>query len=155
MRPNGLENIKLFYAEIAKFWQDGSMHTRTECARCFRCIVNGGNDPDVLKSDQVEWKSDGFTSQVTDMIFVNTLIRDSGALDSFVAEFLRTVGDTMLEKSSFLKASATLTKFQTRKNVNQNDDSDEEGYTVDEFNANFQTNTSSNNSIKRNLSKMI
>ena len=128
------------------------MHTRTECARCFRCIVNGGNDPDVLKSDQVEWKSDGFTSQVTDMIFVNTLIRDSGALDSFVAEFLRTVGDTMLEKSSFLKASATLTKFQTRKNVNQNDDSDEEGYTVDEFNANFQTNTSSNNSIKRNLS---
>lgn len=126
MRPSGFDNIKAFYAELSKFWESGNVFARIECSRCFNCIVNGGRDTSVLKADQAEWKSDGFTAQVTDITFVFSLIRESGALGATITEFHRTVEDLTAEKLKFLRVSSSLTKMQAKKNVNQTDDSDDE-----------------------------
>eukprot|EP01041_Mallomonas_annulata_P000888 gene888-1723_t len=126
MRPTGLENIKALYFELSNVWENGTMFIRTECARCFRVIVNGGRDPDILKADYIEWKSDGLTAQVTDISFIQSLIRESGALEAIVREFHRAADQLTENKTDFFKASATLSKIQTRKNISQDDDSDDE-----------------------------
>ena len=87
LRSPCVEIIKEYFFEICKFWLHGDALRNAEITRCFRCQVNGGVDPAVLKADVQRWVSDGLRVQVTDRIYLQTLLRDAGVVDFLVDVF--------------------------------------------------------------------
>ena len=55
LRLKSIELINAYFREITLFWVDGDAKVSIEVAKCFRCLLNSGKDPDVLRADQVEW----------------------------------------------------------------------------------------------------
>lgn len=83
--------MKLFYKTITIFSQDGDSHLKSEVIHCFRCIVNGGKDPVVLRADLTTWKSKTQKVQITDIKFIQSLIRDSSVIEFISTELLDSV----------------------------------------------------------------
>ena len=88
--------MKLFYKAIAAFCLDADNELKRAVVHCFRCIVGGGNDPLVLRSEAVASKVKKNRVAVTDTAFLQSLIRDSAIIDFIVLEFLESVD--ILEK---------------------------------------------------------
>lgn len=80
--------IKAYFLELCYFWTEDDPVLNGEVTKCFRSIVNGGLDPTILKGDIQKWKDDGFRKQVTDKIYLQTLLRDSTAVSHLVKGFL-------------------------------------------------------------------
>ena len=80
--------IKGYFLELCSFWDDNDPILNAEIGKCFRSIVNGGLDPTILKEDIKKWDDDGFRKQVTDRVYLQTLLRDSTAVNSLVKGFL-------------------------------------------------------------------
>ncbi len=97
LRSTSVEVIKRYFYELSLFWSyevDGvpaEQAQNSEITKCFRCIVNGGLDPAILKADIADqkWQSDGFRVQVTDTIYLQTQLRESGVVAALVTHFLR------------------------------------------------------------------
>ena len=83
-----MDIIKAYCLELCYFWADGDPVLNSEITKCFRSIVNGGLDPTILKGDIQKWEDDGFRKQVTDKIYLQTLLRDSTAVSRLVKGFL-------------------------------------------------------------------
>lgn len=81
-----MESIKKLFFEITKFFSV-DVGARKDIAICFRCIISCGVDPTVLKADAVEWVSDGYSAQIKDIQYIQTLFRDSSAIDAVVEQF--------------------------------------------------------------------
>jgi len=88
LRSKSIEMIKDYMKEITLFWVHGDSRRNTEIAKCFRCIVNGGLDPCILKADIVKWTSDGLRVQVAERVYLQTLLRESKTVDVLVDCFL-------------------------------------------------------------------
>lgn len=88
--------MKLFYKAIAAFCIDADNELKRAVVHCFRCIVGGGNDPLVLRVEAVASKVKKNKVAVTDIAFLQSLIRDSAIIDFIVLEFLESVD--ILEK---------------------------------------------------------
>lgn len=88
LRQSSVDAIMAYMLEICMFWVPGDAVRNAEIARCFRCIVNGGVDPTTLKVDLQKWVSeDGLRVQVTDRVYLQKLLRESGAVDFLVDAF--------------------------------------------------------------------
>ena len=88
LKPENVDIIKVYYREISKFWPICDVKAKIEVASTFRCIVNCGIDPTILKVDIVPWETDGTKTQVNDQLYLHTLLRESGTIDAVVEEFL-------------------------------------------------------------------
>ena len=131
LRSVGIEDIKKLFLQITKFFEV-DINSRKAVAICFRCIVSGGIDPTALKADAVEWVSDGNTSaQIKDTNYIQTLFRESGAVDEVVLQFQWCVDAYLYELSEFLSASQTVdgsgSPLRSPGGGNAQDDSDDEG----------------------------
>lgn len=82
LRPDGIANIKQFFLELSSFLPLGclSLHARAAGVKAFRCIAHGGVDPTVLQEDVPQYSPKDNSLQVTDTIYLQTLIRDCGAV---------------------------------------------------------------------------
>ena len=87
LKPECTESIRAYFKEVSKFWLVCEQKSRVEIASALRCIVNGGTDPTILKADVVKWESDGTRTQVTDKLYIQTLLREGLAIDAIVEEF--------------------------------------------------------------------
>ena len=88
LRQSSVDAIMEFMNEICRFWVEGDPIRNAEITKCFRCLVNGGVDPTVLKVDLKQWTSaDGLKVQVTDRVYLQKLLRESGAVDFLVDAF--------------------------------------------------------------------
>ena len=116
LRAPGIAKQCAYYVEVAKFYSEDDVDIKIELTRCFRCIINGGVDPTILRSEIVLWESDGLRVQVTDKLFIQKLIRDSDALQMISSEFLQNVEKYYNSASEF----ALITKKdEKRTNVTQ------------------------------------
>ena len=88
LKAPSVDIIKAYFLELCYFWTEGDPVLNSEVSKCFRSIVNGGVDPTILKGDIQKWKDDGFRKQVTDKIYLQTLLRDSSAVSHLVQGFL-------------------------------------------------------------------
>lgn len=109
LRSANVELIKEYFYEICKFWIDGDALRNSEIARCFRCIVNGGLDPTVLKVDIQKWTSDGLRVQVTDRVYLQTLLRDGGVVD-LMADYYKSSAELYCEEFHMLWESMPKSK---------------------------------------------
>jgi len=87
LRSVSVDVIKEYMFEVSKFWLHGDSLRNAGIIRCFRSMVNGGVDPTILKVDVQKWVSDGLRVQVTDRVYLQTLLRDSGVVDFVVDAF--------------------------------------------------------------------
>jgi len=100
LRTTSIELIKRYFYELTTFWSydtDGVIAEQalnSEITKSFRCIVNGGLDPAILKADiaDAKWQNDGFRVQVTDAMYLQTQLRESGAVSALVQHFLHSAG---------------------------------------------------------------
>jgi hypothetical protein len=83
-----VDAIKAYFLELCAFWDETDPVLNCEIAKCFRSVANGGLDPTILKEDIKAWQIDGFRKQVTDKIYLQTLLRDSTAVSQLVKGFL-------------------------------------------------------------------
>lgn len=93
------EKIGKFYQQIALFWNIPDIKMGIEVCRCFRCIVNAGVDPTLLRIDQPQWETDGLKLQILDKLFIQSILRDSGVLLSIVSKFLIVVESFVRESN--------------------------------------------------------
>jgi hypothetical protein len=92
--------MKDFYRELSCFWDFPDIEISISLSRCFRCILNGGSNPYVLRADLVQWESDGTKTQVTDKVFLQDIVRESLAIDKIIEDFgraMNSVGEGMTE----------------------------------------------------------
>ena len=92
LRVKGMADIKSFYKAIALYCVDADIGLKSEVVRCFRCIINAGQDPGSLKSDVTSWKSkEGNKVQIKDTTFIQSLIRECSIIEFVASEFLKSV----------------------------------------------------------------
>ena len=84
----GLAQIKRFFTKLSSLWSVGNAKCKIKIGKCFRCIVHGGKDPAVLRSLQKRYVPDGFRQRVTDTGFLIKCLRESGAVENVVHEFI-------------------------------------------------------------------
>lgn len=119
LRTTSIELIKRYFYELTTFWsydtdgQPAEQVLNSEITKSFRCIVNGGLDPAILKADiaDAKWENDGFRVQVTDAIYLQTQLRESGAITAMVQHFLHSAEQYENEfdkHTAFLEAAAAL-----------------------------------------------
>jgi hypothetical protein len=84
-------NIVTFYIELAKIWEICDMRTRITLASTFRCIVNGGVDPRILKVDVTPFAPQDDRTPMADKVYIQGLLRESGVTCTIVREFLVSV----------------------------------------------------------------
>lgn len=102
----GFAQIKRFFAKLSSLWQVSSAVGKIKIGKCLRCIVKGGKDPTVLRSLHREWAPDGFRLRITDTSFLIKCLRESGALEVVVQEFLN-VSDTLHYNAATLSAPSS------------------------------------------------
>ena len=122
-----MADIKSFYKALALYCVDADIGLKSEVVRCFRCIINAGQDPGSLKSDVTSWKSkEGNKVQIKDTTFIQSLIRECSIIEFVASEFLKSVEifeehSLKFEESSLLytnnigKAQGKKSKKQTLK----------------------------------------
>jgi hypothetical protein len=96
LRSHVQDNIRKYYIELARLWEVCDPRTRINIANTFRCIVNGGVDPRILKVDIVPFESYDDRTPMTDKKFIQGLLRDSGVVNTIVGEFLSAVSNMSL-----------------------------------------------------------
>ena len=103
--------MKIFYKAIAIFCLDADDQLKSEVVHCFRCIVNGGKDPLVLRADVNIWKSKGGNRvQITDTSFIQKLIRECDIIEFIVTEFLDSVTALERDAKDFEESSLLYTR---------------------------------------------
>jgi len=114
LRAPGIAKQHSYYIEVAKFYNEDDVDIKIEVTRCFRCIINGGIDPTILRSEIIPWENDGLRVQVTDKMFIQKLIRDSDALKMISSEFLDNVEKYYYDATEF----ALITNKEEKKSNN-------------------------------------
>ena len=68
LRSPSIDVVRRYFYELTQFWSNDDLLLTAEITKTFRCIVNGGLDPSILKADakDAQWVSDGFRVQVQD-----------------------------------------------------------------------------------------
>ena len=111
LRVKGMADMKIFYKAIAIFCVDADDQLKSEVVHCFRCIINGGKDPLVLRADVNLWKSKGGNRvQITDTSFIQTLIRECDIIEFVVVEFLDSVAALERSATDFEKSALLYTQ---------------------------------------------
>lgn len=101
LRSESVHKIGLYYCELANFWLGADMLLATEVTKMFRCLINGGSDPTILRCDRKEWKgdNDGTRQAVLDKSYIMNIVRESRTIDVIVGKF----NDSVTElKEAFL-----------------------------------------------------
>ena len=88
LKPECRICIHEFYQRLSNFYIVKDIQMKILIIKCFRCIVNGGEDPYILKADLIPWESDGTKTQVVDKDYLQNAIREGGAIDNIVSDFL-------------------------------------------------------------------
>lgn len=131
LRAKGLEYICAYLRSVATFWDCNDTRLKTEVARCFQCIVSGGEDPTVLRADRIIWVGDGTKLQVTEKSFIQNLMRESCALEAVVEQYNESI-DNYVSISEIVRGETVPNLIKTKNgetqnnNNNNNDDSDDE-----------------------------
>jgi hypothetical protein len=84
----GYAQIKRFFSKFSSLWEICTPVNQTKVAKCFRCVVNGGRDPTVLRALQRDWQPEGMRLRITDQSFIQKVLRECGAIDIIVSQFL-------------------------------------------------------------------
>jgi hypothetical protein len=128
LRAKGLEYICSYLRSVATFWNCSDTRLKTEVARCFQCIVSGGEDPTVLRADRVIWIGDGTKLQVTEKSFIQNLMRESCALEAVVEQYNESI-DCYILISEIVRSESSPNVLETKSGETQNnndDDSDDD-----------------------------
>jgi hypothetical protein len=80
-----MERIRKFYLTLAKFTQIGNLVCRSACMKTFRCILNAGVDPTLIHEPPPVLSTDT-SSPIIDKVYIQNLIRESGAVELIAAE---------------------------------------------------------------------
>jgi len=84
----GYIDIKRFYSKLSTLWAVSNSTNKIKLGKCFRCIVNGGRDPSILRSMQKEWISEDNRLRITDAGFIQKAFRESGSLHIVAAQLI-------------------------------------------------------------------
>ena len=129
LRVKGMADMKIFYKAIAIFCLDADDQLKSEVVHCFRCIINGGKDPLILRADVSLWKSKGGNRvQITDTSFIQTLIRECDIIEFVVVEFLDSVAALERNAMDFEKSSLLYTRSLGESQENDEDFPKHQGY---------------------------
>ena len=126
LRAPGITKQCSYYVGIAKFWEQDDVDIKIEVTRAFRCIINGGIDPTILRSEIVTWESDGLRVQVTDKAFIQKLIRDCDALQMISTELLINVEKYYYDSVDFSNITMNSTKSKPNEQKTNAYDSDDD-----------------------------
>lgn len=114
--------VRAYFLELCSFWDEKDPVLNAEIGKCFRSIVNGGLDPTILKKDVKKWESDGIRKQVTDRVYLQTLLRDSTAVNSLVRGFL---GGCEAYEAEFDRVNAALEAIAIREKEKEKERQDQ------------------------------
>ena len=84
----GLIKVENFYSKLSSIWDICDLTSKIKLGNCFRCIANGGIDPNILRCDIKTWVPDGYKQKVTDKQFIQKVFRETVTLEVIVYEFL-------------------------------------------------------------------
>lgn len=84
----GYIDIKRFYSKLSTLWAVSNSTNKIKLGKCFRCIVNGGRDPSILRSMQKEWISEDNRLRITDAGFIQKAFRESGSLHIVTSQLI-------------------------------------------------------------------
>ena len=84
----GYIDIKRFYSKLSTLWAVSNSTNKIKLGKCFRCIVNGGRDPSILRSMQKEWIPEDNRLRITDAGFIQKAFRESGSLHIVAAQLI-------------------------------------------------------------------
>ncbi|KAJ1380575.1 hypothetical protein B484DRAFT_32583, partial [Ochromonadaceae sp. CCMP2298] len=84
----GYAQCKRFFSKFSSLWEVCQPAVQTKLAKALRCVVNGGRDPTVLRALQRDWQPEGMRLRITDQSFLQRVLRESGAVDTIVQQFL-------------------------------------------------------------------
>jgi len=126
LRSTGIERIKAFYAKLVEFISIGNLSTRHICVKTFRCIANGGIDPAMLKEDIPQTSPKETACQVTDTIYIQNLIRESGAVEVIAAGLHGAFTDYASKMEELREITSQLAAAMSTRRRKQRPDSDED-----------------------------
>ena len=106
LRAESVHRMGLFYNELANFWVGADVLLATEVTKMFRCLINGGSDPTILRCDRKEWKgdNDGTRQAVLDKAYIQTIVRESRTIDFIVGKFNDSVTELKEAYTAFQRA---------------------------------------------------
>jgi hypothetical protein len=107
LRVKGVTDIKKFFKALTAFSIDANNELKIEIVHCLRCIINGGKDSLVLRTDVVPAKVRKNKVPITDTSFIQSLVRDCSIIDFIVLEFQNST-DNFEKATSDLAESSML-----------------------------------------------
>lgn len=122
LRPDKIANIKTYFFELSLFIPLGSLSMRTACIRAFQRVIRAGIDPS-LAQDGAPQSSPKQSSavQVRDTLYIQSLLRDSGALTIIAAELFSAYSDYSAKMSDLRETSFSLTQALNKQNKSRAD----------------------------------
>jgi hypothetical protein len=105
LRVKGIADIKVFFKALTAFSVDANNELKTEIVHCLRCIINGGKDSLVLRTDVVAAKVKKNKVPITDTSFIQSLVRDCSIIDFIVLEFQGSTENLEKVTSDFAESS--------------------------------------------------
>lgn len=119
LRPPSIDRIGRYFLDLAFFFKQCDSNLGKEIAKCFRCIVAGGDDPTILKVDRIEWVGDGSKLQITDRQYIQSLLREGKALEVIVSSFLISI-DSFMQESNTISGGGHSNNNDADNSTNQN-----------------------------------
>ena len=105
LRVKGIADMKVFFKALTAFSVDANNELKTEIVHCLRCIINGGKDSLVLRTDVVAAKVKKNKVPITDTSFIQSLVRDCSIIDFIVLEFQGSTENLEKVTSDFAESS--------------------------------------------------
>ena len=108
LRPDGIAHIQAYLLELASFLPLGRLPARVASVQAFRCLANGGVDPTVLAEEVPQHSPKETSMRVTDTIYLQTLIRDCGAIAIISAQTFQAYSDYSASMAELRETSAAI-----------------------------------------------
>lgn len=116
LRVKGIADIKVFFRALTAFSIDANNELKIEIVHCLRCIINGGKDSLVLRTDVLAAKVRKNKVPITDTSFIQSLVRDSSIIDFIVLEFQDSTDNFEKATTVFAESSMLYSQRSTQLN---------------------------------------